>query len=87
MLSQIPWHRRLGFQLTAASVAVTVAIAAALGALGVRAQERQLVAIVVRGAALLSDTIKTVRPRTGPGPGPAARGRPAGPTLPSSPSP
>jgi two-component system NtrC family sensor kinase len=59
VLSQVPWHRRLGFRLIAADVAVTVAVAAALGQLGARAQERQLVAIVVRGAALLSDTIKS----------------------------
>jgi two-component system NtrC family sensor kinase len=58
VLRHIPWIRRLGFQLTAASAAVTVAIAGTLGYLGVRAQERQLVAVVVRGAALLSDSIK-----------------------------
>ncbi|HEX6739734.1 MAG TPA: two-component sensor histidine kinase, partial [Vicinamibacteria bacterium] len=55
---QVAWRRRLGLRLALGIAAVVVATGSALVALGLRAQRRQVVAEAVRGAALLSETIR-----------------------------
>jgi two-component system, NtrC family, sensor kinase len=55
---QVRWRRRVSLRLTALIVVVVATTAGALVALGLRTQQRHVVGEVVRGAALLSDTIK-----------------------------
>lgn len=55
----IPLHHRLGFKLTLAAASVTFATIALLSYLSIRAQREHLIELVVRGAALFSDTIRT----------------------------
>ena len=55
----IRWRRRLSVRLTAVISAVVATVVGACVLLGLRAQQRHLVGEVVRGAALLSDTIKS----------------------------
>jgi len=53
----IPFHRHLGFKLTAAAAAVSLATIALFAFLSIRSQRTHLIGEVVRGAALFSSTI------------------------------
>src|ERR1039457_87513 len=55
----IPFHRHLGFKLTAAAAAVSLATISLFAFLSIRAQRAHLISEVVRGAALFSSTIAT----------------------------
>jgi two-component system, NtrC family, sensor kinase len=55
---QVRWQRRVSLRLTVLIVVVVATTGGALVALGLRTQQRHVVGEVVRGAALLSDTIK-----------------------------
>ena len=57
--SSVPWWNRLAFRLTAAVAATTLAVVGTAAFLYLRAQQRHIVAEVVRGAALVSDTVKS----------------------------
>ena len=53
----IPFHRHLGFKLTAAAAAVSLATISLFAFLSIRSQRAHLITEVVRGAALFSSTI------------------------------
>ena len=53
----IPFHRHLGFKLTAAAAAVSLATISLFAFLSIRSQRAHLISEVVRGAALFSSTI------------------------------
>ena len=53
----IPFHRHLGFKLTAAAAAVSLATISLFAFLSIRVQRAHLISEVVRGAALFSSTI------------------------------
>ena len=55
----VSWRRRLSVRLTAVVAMVVMVTMGAFVALGLRAQQRHLEGEVIRGAALLSDTIKS----------------------------
>ena len=57
--SSVPWWNRLAFRLTAAVAATTLAVVGTAAFLYLQAQQRHIVAEVVRGAALVSDTVKS----------------------------
>jgi two-component system NtrC family sensor kinase len=57
--SRIPFHRRLGFKITAAAAAALVVPVALLAALTIRAQHEELVAQAESGATILSETIRS----------------------------
>ncbi len=58
-LRNVRWWNRISFKLPAVIVLATLACTATVAVLGLRAQERHLVAEVVRGAALFSETIRS----------------------------
>ena len=55
----IPFHRHLGFKLTAAAAAVSLATISLFAFLSIRSQRAHLISEVVRGAAQFSSTIAT----------------------------
>jgi two-component system, NtrC family, sensor kinase len=55
----IPFHRHLGFKLTSAAAAVSLATISLFAFLSIRSQRAHLISEVVRGAALFSSTIAT----------------------------
>jgi len=57
-LSAVRWWNRLSFRLTAVIAAGTLAVMGTAAFLFLRSQQRQIVAEVVRGAVLVSDTVK-----------------------------
>jgi two-component system, NtrC family, sensor kinase len=58
-LSPIPWWNRLAFRLTAAVAVTTLAVVGTAAYLYLQVQQRQIVAEVVRGVALVSETVKS----------------------------
>lgn len=56
---QVRWSRRLSVKLTAVATVATLLIVGVVVLVALQAQRRLLIAEVVRGAALLSDTIKS----------------------------
>ncbi len=54
----LPWHSRLGVRVAAAVAAATATVLLVVAAAGLQAAREHLQAEVVRGAALLSDTLK-----------------------------
>ena len=53
----IPFHRHLGFKLTGAAAAVSLATISLFAFLSIRSQREQAIGEVIRGAALFSNTI------------------------------
>ncbi len=58
-LSQIPFHRRLGFKITATAAAAILVPVAIVAALTIRAQHEELVARAQGSAAILSETVRS----------------------------
>jgi two-component system NtrC family sensor kinase len=58
-LSRIPFHRRLGFKITAAAAAAIVVPVAIFAAATIRAQHDELVARAQGSAAILSETVRS----------------------------
>jgi two-component system, NtrC family, sensor kinase len=58
-VSSVRWWNRLSVRLTAATTAVTLAVVGSGTYFYLESQHRQVVAEVVRGAALVSDTVKS----------------------------
>jgi two-component system NtrC family sensor kinase len=58
-LSRIPFHRRLGFKITATAAAAILVPVVFLAALTIRAQHEELVAQAENGAAILSETVRS----------------------------
>jgi two-component system, NtrC family, sensor kinase len=58
-LSRIPFHRRLGFKITATAAAAILAPVAIVAALTIRAQHEELVARAQGSAKILSETVRS----------------------------
>ncbi len=58
-LSRIPFHRRLGFKITAAAAGAILVPVAIVAALTIRAQHEELVARAQGSAAILSETVRS----------------------------
>ncbi len=58
-LSRIPFHRRLGFKITATAAAAMLVPVAIIAAVTIRAQHEELVARAQGSAAILSETVRS----------------------------
>src|SRR5512140_1034648 len=58
-LSRIPFHRRLGFKITATAAAAILVPVAIVAAATIRAQHDEIVARAQAGAAILSETVRS----------------------------
>ena len=58
-LSRVPFHRRLGFKITATAAAAILVPVTIIAAVTIRAQHDELVARAQGSAAILSETVRS----------------------------